>query len=64
MLDLLGMVFDVLYRGKSLLFPLPLIRESFDNFMLNWGNLEMSLLFLERNFFFFLILFMTKLHVV
>ena len=65
MLDLLGMVFDVLYRGKSLLFPLPLFRESFDNFMLNWGNLEMSLLFLERNFFFFfLILFMTKLHVV
>ena len=44
-LDPLGMVFDVLDRGKRLLLPLPLIEESFDNFMLNCGNLEMSLPF-------------------
>ena len=29
--DPLGMVFDVLDQGKSLLLPLPFIRESFDN---------------------------------
>ena len=40
----LGMVFDVFGRGKSLLLPLPLTREYFDNFVPNWGNLGMSLL--------------------
>ena len=54
-LDPLGMVFDVLDRGKRLLLPLPLIEESFDNFMLNCGNLEMSLPFLKKDFFFFTI---------
>ena len=44
-LDPLRMVFDVLDWGKRLLLPLPLIKESFDNFMLNCGNLEMSLPF-------------------
>ena len=44
-LDLLGTVFDVLDRGKRLLLSLPLTEESFDNFVLNCGNLEMSLPF-------------------
>ena len=33
MLDLLGLAFDVLDQGKGLLLPLPLIGESFDNFV-------------------------------
>ena len=40
--------------------------ESFDNFVPNWGNLEMFFSF-ERFFFFFYIYFlllMTKLHIV
>ena len=42
MLDPLGIVLDLLTR------------ESFDNFVSNWGNLEMSLLFLnERKKIFF-----------
>ena len=52
-LDLLGIVFDVLDQGKRFLLPLPLTEESFDNFMLNCGNLEMSLPFLKKDFFFF-----------
>ena len=48
---------------KSLLLPLPLTGESFDDFVPHWGNLEMFLLFFERREFFFL-LFMTKLHIV
>ena len=34
----------MLHWGKSLLLPLPLTREYFDNFVPNWGNLGMSLL--------------------
>ena len=41
-LNPLGMVFDVLDWGKRLLLPLSLIEESFDNFVLNCGDLEMS----------------------
>ena len=41
-LNPLGMVFDVLDWGKRLLLPLFLIEESFDNFVLNCGDLEMS----------------------
>jgi len=44
-LDPLGMVLDVLDRRKSLLLPLSLIGESFDNFVPNWDNLKISLLF-------------------
>ena len=39
-LDPLRIVFDVLDWGKR-----PLTKESFDNFVLNCGNLEMSLPF-------------------
>ena len=39
-LDPLRIVFDVLDWGKR-----PLTEESFDNFVLNCGNLEMSLPF-------------------
>ena len=53
MLELVGMVLDVLEWGKSLLLPLPLIRESFDNFVLNWGDIEMFLFFRKKVFFFF-----------
>jgi len=41
------------YWGKSLLLPLLLIRESFDNFVPKWGNLEMSLLFFLFFFIFY-----------
>ena len=52
-LEPVGMVLDVLKRGKSLLLPLPLTRESFDKFVLNWGDLEMFLFFRMKDFFFF-----------
>ena len=54
----------MLHWGKSLLLPLPLIGESFDNFVLKWGNLGMSLFFFLKNLFIFILLFMTKLHIV
>ena len=37
----------MLHWEKSLLLPLPLTEESFDNFVPNWGNFEMSLLILK-----------------
>ena len=57
-LDQLGMVFYVLDRGKSLLLPSLLIRESFDNFVSNCGSVEMSVLFLKKVFFFFFFFFL------
>ena len=55
---------DVLEQEKSLLLPLLLTRESFDKFVLNWGDLEMFLFFRMKYFYFFYLLLMTKLHVV
>ena len=43
----------MLYYGKSLLIPLPPTKESFDDFVPNWGNLEMFFFFF---FSFFIIL--------
>ena len=37
---------DMLHWGKSLLLPLPLTRESFNDFMPNWDDLEILLLLL------------------
>ena len=57
----------MLHWGKSFLLSLLLTGESFDDFVPNWGNLEMFFFFLfiffERSIFFFQ-LYMTKLHVV
>ena len=51
----------MLHWGKSFLLPLPLTRESFDDFVSIWGNPKMFSLF---EFFILFLLFMTKLHVV
>ena len=50
--------------GKSLLLPLLLIRESFDGFVSNWGNLEIFFFLKKELLLLLLLLFMTKLHVV